>query len=269
MQTVLSLLAWGWLAAAATMVVLWLVQLRTRNAGIVDVAWAALTGSLGVYFALATSTAGWLRWLAGGMIAAWSLRLTIHLARRVLGAPEEGRYQTLRKNWRQAANRRFFWFFQGQALAAVGLATSVLAVAVALTPPPPWLVAVGVVLWVVGVGGVALADAQLSRFKRRPESQKNTCREGLWQYSRHPNYFFEWLHWCAYIPLATGSLLWWAPISVSAALLYLLLFVTGIPPTEAQALASRGEDYRDYQRTTSKFVPWFPSNSTSTDAARP
>lgn len=269
MQTIVHFLAIGWAAAASSMAVLWLVQLRTRNAGIVDVAWAALTGAVGVYFAASPATIPWLRWLTGAMIAVWALRLTVHLFRRVVGAREEGRYETLRNKWGSAANRRFFWFFQAQALAAVGFATSVLAVALSRTPPAPWRVTIGVFLWALGVGGVALADSQLSRFKRRPESRGRTCREGLWRYSRHPNYFFEWLHWCAYIPLASGSLLWWAPVLVAATLLYLLLFVTGIPPTEAQALASRGEDYRDYQGTTSMFVPWFPSGSTSNEPARP
>ena len=103
-----------------------------------------------------------------------------------------------------------------------------------------------------------LADRQLVRFKRRPESRGKTCREGWWRYSRHPNYFFEWLHWWSYVALAAGSSYWWVTLLAPAAMLHFLLNVTGIPPTEAQALASRGEDYRQYQRTTSVFIPWFP-----------
>jgi steroid 5-alpha reductase family enzyme len=129
------------------------------------------------------------------------------------------------------------------------------------TPPATWLVVLGVALWFAGIGGVTLADAQLARFKRSGDSHGRTCREGLWRYSRHPNYFFEWVHWCSYVPLAAASPWWWAPILVAAALLYFVLFVTGIPPTEAQSVASRGEDYRDYQRTTSAFVPWPPRSN--------
>ena len=87
---------------------------------------------------------------------------------------------------------------------------------------------------------------------------EQTCREGWWRYSRHPNYFFEWLHWWSYVALAVGASYWWLTLLSPAVMLYFLVCVTGIPPTEAQALASRGEDYRQYQRTTSVFIPWFP-----------
>ena len=81
--------------------------------------------------------------------------------------------------------------------------------------------------------------------------------DGLWRYSRHPNYFFEWLMWVAYALFALGSR--WGVLTVAcpAAMLYLLFKVTGIPATEAQAVRTRGDDYREYQRTTSVFVPWF------------
>jgi steroid 5-alpha reductase family enzyme len=87
------------------------------------------------------------------------------------------------------------------------------------------------------------------------------CRSGLWRYSRHPNYFFEWLHWWGYAALAVGSPLWWLPVTAVAAMGYFIVRVTGIPPTEAQALRSRCEAYRHYQRTTSAFVPWRPRDA--------
>jgi steroid 5-alpha reductase family enzyme len=58
--------------------------------------------------------------------------------------------------------------------------------------------------------------------------------------------------------LAVFAPYWWIALVIPLLLLYFVLFVTGIPPTEAQAVASRGEDYRRYQQTTSAFVPWFP-----------
>jgi steroid 5-alpha reductase family enzyme len=81
------------------------------------------------------------------------------------------------------------------------------------------------------------------------------CRAGLWRYSRHPNYFFEWVHWWAYVLIGHA-----APLTLlgPAAMLLFLFRVTGIPYTERQALKSRGEQYREYQRTTSRFVPWPP-----------
>jgi steroid 5-alpha reductase family enzyme len=114
----------------------------------------------------------------------------------------------------------------------------------------------GVVLWLVSVTGEAIVDAQLARFRSNPENRGKTCRQGLWNYSRHPNYFFEWLHWWVYLLISWPAPWGWTTAIAPLLMLFFLLKVTGIPATEAQALLSRGDDYRDYQRTTSVFVPW-------------
>jgi steroid 5-alpha reductase family enzyme len=193
------------------------------------------------------------------LIGVWSARLAIYLLLdRVIGHSEEGRYKTLRKQWGETAAMRLFSFFQIQALAALFFALPILIAA--RNRLERWTLwdLLGVLIWGVSVGNTVLADRQLAHFKRRPESRGKTCREGWWRYSRHPNYFFEWLHWWSYVALAVGASYWWVTLLAPAAMLYFLLRVTGIPPTEAQALASRGEDYRQYQRTTSVFFPWFP-----------
>lgn len=236
----------------------WGYQTTSRNAGIVDVVWAALTGIAGVAFAASSTGLAWLRIVAACMIGVWSLRLTTYLWFRFSGQPEEGRYADLRQKWHTAAPRRFFLFFQFQALGAWWFALSVWAIAQTSLPPTRWQVGLALALWLIGISGVTLADWQLAAFKRRAELRGQTCRDGLWNYSRHPNYFFEWVHWCSYIPLAAASPYWWIPVLVALALLYLICCVTGIPPTERQAVASRGDDYRRYQRTTSPFVPWPP-----------
>ncbi len=238
---------------------LWLVQRKTGNAGIVDVGWTAGVGLLGIFFAATSNGCLPRRILVGVLIGVWSLRLAIYLlVDRVIGQPEEGRYRALRAKWGSTAERRLFFFFQMQALAAVFFALPVLVVA--YHPLLRWTVwdAVGSLLWCASVVNTILADRQLARFKRRPENRGKTCRQGWWRYSRHPNYFFEWLHWWSYVALAVGAPYGWLTILAPVVMLYFLLRVTGIPPTEAQAVASRGEDYRRYQRTTSAFVPWFP-----------
>ena len=255
----------GWLIVSLIMTVLWLVQRRTLNAGIVDVGWAAGIGVLGVFFAATAEGYPHRRILVGVLIGAWSARLAIYLLLdRVLGHPEEGRYRTLREKWGTAADRNLFFFFQAQALLDVFFALPILIVA--HHPVVRWTVwdASGVLIWIVSVGNTVLADRQLARFRKRPENRGKTCREGWWRYSRHPNYFFEWLHWWSYVALAVGAGYWWVTLLAPAVMLFFLFKVTGIPPTEAQALASRGDEYREYQRTTSVFIPWFPKKEDET-----
>ena len=112
----------------------------------------------------------------------------------------------------------------------------------------------------MALAGESAADRQLEAFRRDPANRGKTCRVGLWRVSRHPNYFFEWLVWVAYFVFALASPWGWVTIYCPALMLFFLFRVTGIPATEAQALKSRGEDYRQYQRTTSAFFPWFPGD---------
>jgi steroid 5-alpha reductase family enzyme len=149
-------------------------------------------------------------------------------------------------------------FFQLQALAALLLALPFLVVATAPSPLPAWAAVAAVAVWLVAVGGESLADRQLAAWRGEPANKGRTCRAGLWRYSRHPNYFFEWLHWFTYPLLAVGAGHAWVTWLGPVVMLATLLKGTGIPYTEQQALRSRGDDYRAYQRTTSMFVPWFP-----------
>ena len=132
--------------------------------------------------------------------------------------------------------------------------------AAATVRPAPWQLAVAAAIWLVSVGGESLADAQLARFRADPANRGKTCRSGLWRYSRHPNYFFEWLHWCAYAVAAIGAPLAWLGWLGPVVMYLFLRYISGIPFTEQQALRTRGDDYRDYQRSTPMLFPWFPKS---------
>lgn len=151
-----------------------------------------------------------------------------------------------------------FFFFQTQAIAAVLFTIPALIASVNPAPELSWIELAAVGVWVIGGVGESMADRQLERFKSDPANRGRTCQIGLWRLSRHPNYFFEWVIWVGYALFATASPWGWIAWLCPAAMLYLLLNVTGIPMTEAHALRSRGEEYRRYQETTSAFVPWFP-----------
>jgi steroid 5-alpha reductase family enzyme len=248
----------GLLAVGLVMTAAWALQRRTRNAGVVDVLWAGSLGALAVFYGFAAD--GWAgrRILVAALAGAWSARLTWHLARRFAGEPEDGRYADLRARLGRRFDRWTFWFFQARALLAVLLSVAFLVPASAATAG--WRVwdGVGLVLFAVSIVGEGIADRQLSAWRSDPANRGRTCRAGLWRCSRHPNYFFEWIHWLVYPVLGVGLPLGWTLWLAPALMLFLVLRVTGIPPTEAQSLRSRGEDYRDYQRTTNTFFPGPP-----------
>jgi steroid 5-alpha reductase family enzyme len=248
----------GGACVAALMLVLWLIHLRTGNAAIVDAGWAGGLALLGALYA-ALGGGYWLRSAAiGAMAAIWGLRLAIYLlATRILGHPEEGRYQELRRQWKTNIPFKFLLFYEFQALLCVVLSAPFLAAARNPDPRVSWLEWGAVALWTLAMAGEAAADAQLNKFKSDPWNRGRTCQAGLWRYSRHPNYFFEWLIWVAFALFGLASPGgYWGLVS-PALILYFVLRVTGIPATEAQAIRTRGEEYRRYQRTTSAFVPWF------------
>lgn len=250
-----------WLLAALMMVLGWRWQRRHDNTGIVDVLWAAGLGGGAILLAALGRGAFVPRLLLAVLGGLWGLRLALHLWVRVRGEPEDGRYQNLRAHW-LGDQRKLFGFFQFQALLIVLFALPFLAVAVNPTVSPTWLI-VGAVIWLGSVLGEAVADRQLARFRADPRNHGKTCRAGLWRYSRHPNYFFEWLHWFAYVALAVGSPLVWMAWIGPVVMFVFLRFVSGIPFTEEQALRTRGEDYRAYQRDTPMLFPWFPKHSES------
>ena len=256
-----------WLLAFIAQTLGWWWQKRHRNAGMVDVVWSAGVGGAAIVAAAFGDGAMLPRAVLALLGGIWGLRLASHLLHRVLGEPEDGRYAHLRQSFGQD-QRKWFAFFQFQALLIVLFALPFVAVArnpvAAVTP---WLIA-GIAFWLLSVLGEAIADRQLAHFRAIPANKGHTCRDGLWRYSRHPNYFFEWLHWFAYVCLAVGSPLWWLAWAGPIVMFVFLRWVSGIPHTEAQALRTRGEDYRDYQRTTPMLFPWFPKPLAKTSARK-
>ncbi|NJM12739.1 MAG: DUF1295 domain-containing protein [Synechococcaceae cyanobacterium SM1_2_3] len=249
----------GWAAAALLMLLAWAAQWRTQDAGIVDFTWAASLGLLALGYAALADGDPLRRILVAVMAGGWSFRLAAYiLSNRLISKPEDDRYQRLRAHWREHTQLKFFGFFQAQGLLAAIFAVPFLIVALTPESPPLFAVLSAILIWLLAVGGEALADKQLATWRANSANRGRTCRVGLWRYSRHPNYFFEWLHWWSYPLLAWGSPEWWLTLLGPALMLYALFKVTGIPYTEQQALASRGDDYRAYQRSTSVFIPWFP-----------
>lgn len=235
----------------------WAWQRRWRNTGIVDAVWAAGVGLGAILMAVTGSGGTPPRLLLGGLGAVWAARLAWLIARRLRQDPhrEDGRYRALREHW-QDNQLKLYGLFLAQAFLVVMFALPFVAVAanpVATFTPVLWL---GVAIWVIAVAGETWADAQLAAFRSVPAHRGRTCRQGLWRYSRHPNYFFEWLHWFAYVALAWGSPWFWLAGMGPLVMYVFLRWISGIPYTEAQALRTRGDDYRRYQQETPMLIPW-------------
>jgi steroid 5-alpha reductase family enzyme len=245
----------------------WAVQQRTGNSGWVDTIWTFSLGLVGVGSALwpigdAPHTAR--QWLVAALVAIWSLRLGVHIAIRSARISDDPRYADFAREWGVNSPRKMFIFLQNQGLGSIPLA---FAIFVAAHMPGDGLRLadyLGALILLIGIAGEALADAQLKAFRADPANKGRVCDAGLWRWSRHPNYFFEWFGWLAYpvIGISYGDPLsypWgFAALLAPIFMYWILVHVTGIPPLEAQMLRSRGDRYRDYQSRTSAFFPWLP-----------
>ena len=256
-----------WVAASIVMLLGWARQTITRNAGIVDVLWSYGIGSGAIFIAWTTPGDPAQRVLIALLGGTWGLRLGTHLMLRNRGQPEDGRYASLRQHWNGSA-WRFALVFQAQA-ALVALFCVPFIAASRARPASLALDLVAVFWWLLSVAGEAAADRQLERFRRDGRNRGSVCRDGWWGRCRHPNYFFECLHWFAYVALSLTSA-WWVAALAGPALMYVFVrHVSGVPYTEAQALRSRGEAYRRYQAQVPEFFPRFmkqdadPSRSTA------
>ena len=233
----------GALAVAGLMFCLWLLHFPMRNAAIVDAGWAGGLALLGILYAALGEGYATRRYLIGAMVALWGLRLAFHLLTdRIIGHPEEGRYQELRRQWVTNIPLKFLAFYEFQALLCVLLSAPFYLAARNAEPALSPLEYAAAALWLAATIGESLADSQLAAFKRNPANKGKTCRAGLWNYSRHPNYFFEWLIWVSFALYALASPYGYLGIVSPLLMLYFLFKVTGIPATEAQALRTRGED---------------------------
>ncbi len=252
----------GLVFSSLLMMLVWMIAMRIENVGIGDAAWVFGFIPLALFYRAYSDGEPARQNLITLMVMLWSMRLGFHLLKRIVihHPREDGRYQELRKTISGHENFFFFWFFQGQALLLAFLSLPIL-----LSNSDPRLSlgfsdVLGFLLWLVAICGETLADHQLAKFKANPSHHGKVCMVGLWRFSRHPNYFFEWLVWVAFFLFALPSSWGWSMVLAPLFMLFFLLRVTG-PHTEEQALRSYGTAYREYQCTTNAFIPWLPKGN--------
>lgn len=254
MNAYLSISLVSFAAVSIIMMLIWLWAKAIKNNGIVDIFWA--------FNFLVIAAIIWV--MADGyeprknlvciLATLWSLRLGNYLLIRVGShlKEEEGRYKQLRLEWNDT---KFFFFFQMQAFSNVMLSLPFIIIALNSEPTINVIEYIGAALWFLSIVGEGLSDWQLKYFKSKPENKGKVCEYGLWNYSRHPNYFFQLMIWISVFIFALPSPYGWIAIICPLSIGYLIFKVTGIPMTEEQAVRSKGEAYKEYQRTTSAFLP--------------
>ncbi len=240
--------------------VAWCWQYKTKNADIVDITWSLGIVVCALYFYFALGDVFKTSALMLIFPALWYLRLSIHLIYRYRVAHEDNRYAYLRSHWKKNTQLKFFLFFMFQALLIW-----VFSVPAYWISQVPFELKTNIVMaFIVGgisLIGVTIADSQLFQFKQYNQNKNKVCDTGLWKYSRHPNYFFEWVHWLVYPILLIDTIYFGWSLIYPFLMLYFLLKLTGIPFSEQQSLINRGDSYREYQNRTNKFFPWKPKVS--------
>ena len=259
---VIALLAMS-AALCVLMAVAWIVQQRTGNSGWVDTIWTFAIGLVGAVAALWPFSEAALparQGMVAALVAAWALRLGVHIAVRSAGIQDDPRYAEYARRWGADAPRQMFVFLQQQALGSIPLAFAIFVAAqlpLAALRPQDWL---GALILFAGIAGEGVADVQLKRFRENTANKGRVCETGLWRWSRHPNYFFQWFGWLAYpvIAIAPGYPWGFAALLAPVFMFWILNYVTGVPPLEEQMARSRGEAWRAYQSRTSRFFPLPP-----------
>jgi len=259
-----SVLLWNFAAVMGFMTSVWVLSVVIKNAGIADTFWGlGFVLVAWITFAVAEGYPG-RKLLITLLVTVWGVRLALHIGIRSWGKGEDRRYQA----WRRQYGARFWWIslftvflLQGALLWVISLVSQ----AGQWSPEPDRLVRLdgaGFLLWVVGFFFEAVGDRQLAAFKANPQNKGRVMDQGLWRYTRHPNYFGECLMWWGIflITLATPGSFWTiiSPLTIT----FLLLRVSGVTLLERTIVENRPE-YRDYQERTSAFIPWFPKKRDS------
>ena len=240
------------------MALLWLLSLRIKNSSIVDIFWGfGFVVSAWLIFILTPDGFMLRKLLLALLVTTWGLRLTFHILIRNWGKEEDFRYQA----WRKQAGKKWWWisFFQVfllQGFLMWTISTPLVAgqMDTRFNTLQIWDV-LGVIIWVIGFFFEAVGDVQLARFKAKPANKGKVMDQGVWRFTRHPNYFGDATQWWGYFLIAVSSGGWWTIFSPILMTLFLLR-VSGVVLLEKSLETRPG--YKEYINKTSAFIPWFP-----------
>ncbi len=246
------------LAVFLYMTLVYLLAQVKSDYSVVDIFWGpgfALVGLLSLLLSPELTIRGLIVTI---LVVIWGFRLGYHVFKRNWGKPEDFRYKEMRENWEGRAYLiSYVRIFLLQGLLMLVISYPLILIHFLPKEGIGLLDYLGILVWLVGFGFEVIGDYQLSDFiKHRKSEEDRIMTEGLWQYTRHPNYFGEALLWWGIYLLTVSIPYGWAGIISPIAIGYLLLFVSGVPPLEKRY--EDVEEYQKYAKRTNKFFPWFP-----------
>lgn len=245
------------LAVLVYISVVFVIAWSKKRLDIVDIAWGGAF-IVAAVTSLFLGSAGSLQILVTTLVIIWGSRLSFYILKRVLASKtEDPRYTELRKGWKGSpAVNAYFKIFVVQGILACIVSAGVISINLSLMSDITILAFVGAVIWLVGFMFESVGDAQLRRHLANPENKGKLMTAGLWKYTRHPNYFGEAVQWWGIFTIALTIPYGWLTVMSPLTITFLLLFVSGIPPTERRFEGRPG--WGEYKKRTSVFLPLPP-----------
>jgi steroid 5-alpha reductase family enzyme len=238
------------------MTILFVLATIFKDNSIADIAWGP--GFIVVTWAiLSINTAfGARQFLAAALVTIWGLRLGIRIFRRNFGKGEDPRYKKWREEWGKFfVLRSYLQVFILQGFILLLNVAPIIVIMAGIREKLIWSDFIGLVIWVVGFLFESIGDYQLDTFLKKPEHRGKIIDEGLWKYTRHPNYFGESTMWWGIFIIALNQSWGWVGVIGPLVITGMILFVSGIPMTEK--LMAKVPGWEEYKRRTSPFIPWF------------
>jgi steroid 5-alpha reductase family enzyme len=234
-------------------VIAWLVSLARNDVSIVDSLWSLMFVLIAITYAWLSESSSARTILVLGLVSLWALRLSVFITVRNHGEPEDHRYQAIRRNNEPGFRFKSLYIVFGLQGLLVAIIAMPLASAMHSSSPLGWLDMVGIGLWLIGMTFEVVGDAQLSRFRSKPENQGKVLDSGIWRFTRHPNYFGEFTLWWGFYLVAVAAGGWWTILS-PVLMSFLLLKVSGVSLLEKD-IGDRRPAYADYISRTNAFFP--------------
>lgn len=237
------------------MTIWFIISLIKKRNDVADIAWGLGFVMLS-WFSFSLSGGSLRSLLVNSLVTVWGLRLSWHIFNRVRRKPEDSRYQDMRQSWKHFYLRSYLQVFLLQGILLLLISLPVLLINFSKSDTLDIFVLFGSLLWITGFVFESVSDQQLKTFLSNSDNRGKIMDRGLWQYSRHPNYFGEVTQWWGIYLIAISIPLSLFVIIGPLTITYLILFVSGVPLLEKK-YAGR-PDFEEYKRRTSVFIPLPP-----------